>query len=84
MSYKVTTVEEMDALPEGTVVMDGECGLYRKCSAVSSANEWLDLDSSIHYGERMVEDSHTILWQTPRPHAFVLCSPVSRTDIPES
>lgn len=76
---KVTTTADLDALPIGAVVMDGDGGLYRK-RATSVPDEWLDIDTSVRGGEQSFAEAATILWQTIEPHAYVLYSgPIDRT-----
>lgn len=72
----VHSVEELDALLPGSVVMDaGDGGVYVKERRVQSANQWLDLTSSAGAEHRFVEDSNTILWQSSEPSATVLWEP---------
>ena len=64
----VTTVEELDALPVGSVVLDGYGEVWRRLVG----GRWDCLDSN---GEQPVEESHTVLWQSLNPFARVLYDP---------
>ena len=72
----VTTEAELDALPERTVVLDDDGGVWRKSTKFPS--EWVDLDYSASREELITSDAHTVLWQnSDGPRAFVVHVPAA-------
>ncbi|OZB85396.1 MAG: hypothetical protein B7X32_03645 [Microbacterium sp. 13-71-7] len=67
LSIAAASVAVMDALPRGSVVMDGSDGAWRKLTS----GEWRDLDSTYF----AAESAHTVAWQDSVPRIRVLFAP---------
>lgn len=73
---EITTIDELDALPLESLVLDAGGGAYRKREMGGGPSSWLDLDMSAVHKMTSTEESRTLLWQTlDGPRATVVYIP---------